>query len=160
MPFAGYKDFAACVRANADKDNPEGYCGEIQRRVEKRVGITKVDEAKQQVFGWSSLSEVAGHPAVDLQDDIIEPAELEKAVYSFVMDGGFSGAMHEGVAKGRVIESVVFTPEKLRAMGFEGESFTRHWLGVQFSDPATFAKCKSGEFTGFSIQGSGVRVEV
>jgi len=34
MPFAGYKDFADCLRKNQDKKNPEAYCGFIKHRVE------------------------------------------------------------------------------------------------------------------------------
>jgi hypothetical protein len=33
-PFAGYEDFAACVAANQDKDDPEAYCGSIKHKVE------------------------------------------------------------------------------------------------------------------------------
>jgi Zn finger protein HypA/HybF involved in hydrogenase expression len=33
-PFAGYKDFDACVAANQDKDSPERYCGKIKHQVE------------------------------------------------------------------------------------------------------------------------------
>lgn len=33
-PFAGYKDFAACVAANKDKGDPEAYCGSIKHKVE------------------------------------------------------------------------------------------------------------------------------
>ena len=36
MPFAGYKNFDACVAANKDKDNPEAYCAVIQKKVEKK----------------------------------------------------------------------------------------------------------------------------
>lgn len=32
-PFAGYDNFEDCVRQNQDKDDPEAYCGEIQRKV-------------------------------------------------------------------------------------------------------------------------------
>jgi hypothetical protein len=35
MPFAGYADFAACVAANSDKDDPAAYCGVIKAKVEK-----------------------------------------------------------------------------------------------------------------------------
>lgn len=35
MPFAGYKDFDECVRKNKDKKDPEAYCAEIKKRVEK-----------------------------------------------------------------------------------------------------------------------------
>lgn len=34
-PFAGYQDFDDCVARNADKENPQGYCASIMRRVEK-----------------------------------------------------------------------------------------------------------------------------
>lgn len=37
-PFAGYENFAACVRENQDKDDPEAYCGYIQNRVEGKGG--------------------------------------------------------------------------------------------------------------------------
>ena len=36
MPFAGYKDFADCVKKNHKKRNPKAYCAEIQRRSEKK----------------------------------------------------------------------------------------------------------------------------
>lgn len=42
-PFAGYKDFAACVAANSDKGDPNAYCGKIYHEVEgksKNVGPT------------------------------------------------------------------------------------------------------------------------
>lgn len=34
MPFAGYQNFAACIRANQDKKNPNAYCGSIMHAVE------------------------------------------------------------------------------------------------------------------------------
>ena len=39
MPFAGYKDFAACVAANKSKDNPKAYCASIERKI---IGKTKM----------------------------------------------------------------------------------------------------------------------
>jgi len=34
-PFAGFKDFDACVSANQDKDNPSAFCAFLKDRVEK-----------------------------------------------------------------------------------------------------------------------------
>ena len=34
MPFAGYNNFAACIRANRNKRNPQAYCGAIMHEVE------------------------------------------------------------------------------------------------------------------------------
>ena len=36
MPFAGYKNFADCVRKNKDKSDPEAYCGYIKHKVEDK----------------------------------------------------------------------------------------------------------------------------
>ena len=33
MPFGKYKDFAACVAANRDKENPEAYCAQLHKNV-------------------------------------------------------------------------------------------------------------------------------
>lgn len=35
MPFAGYQDFADCVRKNSDKSDPKAYCAVIQRKAEE-----------------------------------------------------------------------------------------------------------------------------
>lgn len=43
MPFAGYEDFDDCVAKNKDKDDPKGYCAEIQRRSEKRYKLVFLD---------------------------------------------------------------------------------------------------------------------
>jgi hypothetical protein len=37
MPFAGYTDFADCRRKNADKRNPDAYCGAIKHRTEDKA---------------------------------------------------------------------------------------------------------------------------
>lgn len=34
MPFAGYSNFAACIRANRGKKNPNAYCGSIMHAIE------------------------------------------------------------------------------------------------------------------------------
>lgn len=36
MPFAGYKDFAQCVKKARGKKNPKAYCGAIKHRTEDR----------------------------------------------------------------------------------------------------------------------------
>ena len=48
-PFADYKDFADCVAKNADKDDPEAYCGKIKHQVEdKQVG----QDGREPISGW------------------------------------------------------------------------------------------------------------
>lgn len=48
-PFGGdceYADFPACVRANQDKDDPEGYCAELMRQTEEHCakGLLPVEK--------------------------------------------------------------------------------------------------------------------
>ena len=40
-PFAGYKDFDACVNANSDKDDPKAYCAAIMQATEKALTADK-----------------------------------------------------------------------------------------------------------------------
>lgn len=36
MPMGEYSSFAACVKANQDKDDPKAYCGSIYWKTEGR----------------------------------------------------------------------------------------------------------------------------
>ena len=129
--------------------------------------IAKVLDEHRQVFGFASIAlNVNGHLVEDLQDDMIEPDDLEKAAYDFVLDFRETGEMHRGAAKGKLIDSMVFTPEKMRAiekaLGKPEGSLdipTRWWVGFQV-DPHTFEKVKRGEYKMFSIQGSVQRERV
>jgi Putative phage serine protease XkdF len=141
----------------------EGKAVRIANAAAQRVGkIAKVDAAQGLVYGWASVVDDHGAPLEDLQGDVIEPAELEGAMVDFMQHHRAAGEMHKGADKGTVIESVVFTPEKMRAMGFPdaliGEIPTGAWIGVQL-DPrsTTFAKVQSGELAMFSIQGHAAR---
>jgi hypothetical protein len=123
--------------------------------------IAKTDEAQGLVYGWANIIATAdGQLIEDSQGDLIEPAELEKAAVDFMLHHRATGEMHEGDAVGSVIEAFVSSPDKLRAMGFPDEvaKVAPHglWIGVKVP-PLTFAKVKSGQYQGFSIQGTAER---
>lgn len=124
--------------------------------------IVKVDEERQYVFGWASVSIAKnGEMVEDSQGDVIELPELEEAAYHFSLDFGLSGAMHLGEAVGSLIESFVVTPEKLAALGLAADVLPYGWwVGFHIEDYETFAKIKKGEYSMFSIQGQAVREEV
>lgn len=124
--------------------------------------IAKADVPAQNIFGWASVVAKGGEPVVDLQGDIIEPDELEKAVYDFVLDWRESGDQHDGgPVRGRVIESMVFTDDKLAALGLaKGDLPTGWWLGVHVDDVDLFEKVRSGERPAFSIEGQAIREPV
>lgn len=127
------------------------------------TAVAKVDEAQQNVFGWASVvTKADGTVVEDHQGDIIDPAELEHAAYQFMQDSRASGQDHDGQpTDGEVIESMVMTTEKARAMGIpDGAVPTGWWLGVHIPDATAFAKARSGERAFFSIEGTAIREPV
>jgi hypothetical protein len=123
--------------------------------------ITKMDAAQRLVFGWAMISKTAaGVLVTDLQGDQIEPEDLEKAAYEFVLNKRAAGEMHTGNAQGQLVESIVFTPEKMAKMGIpEGVLPSAHWVGFLLT-PELFKKVQNGTRMMFSIQGDAERVPV
>ena len=119
----------------------------------KTANIAHTDH--NQVFGWASVIITKdGEIVDDLQGHSIPVPELEAAVYEFVKEHRGSGEVHEGPDQGFLIESMVFTPEKLARLGIKkGVLPVGWWVGFQMS-PAVFAKVKSGKYRMFSIQGA------
>lgn len=59
MPFAGYKNFAACVSANRDKNDPEAYCGSIMHAVEDK-GVQPTYEINTRIRKYGD-TDATGH---------------------------------------------------------------------------------------------------
>lgn len=59
MPFGSrceFPDFAACVRANRDKDDPQAYCAELMRRTEDRCSRVAIRAEVRQRAGTALAS--------------------------------------------------------------------------------------------------------
>lgn len=126
--------------------------------------ITKADEDKRLVFGWANVATRANGDVIqDWQNDIVTPEELEKSAYQYVLDFRDGGEEHmQGLRKKcRMVESVVFTEEKLKAMGIPlGTVPLGWWIGFYVDDDSAWEKVKNGTYTQFSIEGSGKRKPV
>lgn len=127
--------------------------------------ISKMDSDKRQVFGWASVIEVDGKPVVDLQQDIMELEEIEKAAYDYVVKSRKGGHQHqrsgeEPLHVSDMIESFVVTPEKKEQLGLPAEMPTGWWVGFQVNDDEVWKAVKDGKLPGFSIHGSGTRTPV
>ena len=82
------------------------------------VTITKKDDEKQYAFGWAKIAvTVDGEQLVDRQEDLVASEDLEETAYKFVEFYREAGEMHERGGAGILIESIVFTAEKMRVMG-------------------------------------------
>lgn len=126
--------------------------------------IKKTDPDKQLVFGWASISkDIKGDLLEDYQGDIIEPDELEKAAYNFVLNFGDTGERHdpEMRKKGKLVASLVFTDDVKKALGIPEETLPTGWfVGFHIEDSDTWEKVKKGEYKMFSIEGRGTREPV
>ena len=123
--------------------------------------ITKSDNDRHLAFGWASVSIRAdGELIEDWQGDVIAPCELEEAAYEYVRLYGEGGEMHERGGVAVLIESVVFTQEKMVAMGIQtGTLPIGWWIGFKVIDPGVWEKVKDGTYTMFSIEGEAERIE-
>lgn len=126
--------------------------------------IVKSDEDKRLVFGWALVSATSdGQQIIDHQGDIVDQDELEEGAYEYVLN--FRDAGEEHIAglrkKARMVESVVFTEEKLKAMGIPlGTVPYGWWIGFYVDDDTTWERIKDGTYKMFSIEGRAIREPV
>ena len=132
--------------------------------MENAFEIKKSDNDKQYVFGWANVSiRKNGEQIEDYQGDMIDPEELESAAYEHVLKFRSAGERHDPNFrnKGKLIESVVFTKEKLDAMGIpEGTVPLGWWVGYHIDDKEAWEKIKKGEYRMFSVEGQAQREPV
>lgn len=137
----------------------------IDGKVEKTsFHITKADDDKRLVFGWALVSATSdGQQIIDHQGDIVDQDELEEGAYEYVLNFRDAGEEHIGSLrkKARMVESVVFTEEKLKAMGIpQGTVPYGWWIGFYVDDDKTWELIKNGTYKMFSIEGKAVREPV
>lgn len=130
--------------------------------IKGRFKIMKSDDEKMLAFGWANVSmRIDGELIEDWQADIIEPEELENAAYEYVLLYREGGEMHERGGAAVLIESVVFTEEKMQAMGIPAGTLpVGWWIGFKVTDKDVWEKVKDGTYPMFSIEGEAERVEV
>jgi hypothetical protein len=170
----GYSKSKAAAISNAqwNKRHGKGAKNLASTRVTKAEAIegviSKVDEDKQLVYGWMYVTHNRdGEVVVDKSGDFIDEIdELDEAVVDFVLHTRVGGIDHardgdSPVQASRLVESIVFTPEKIDALGLQpGDLPTGWWAGWKVDDPGVWDDVKSGRYKSFSIHGSGLREPV
>lgn len=149
------KKFSDIVRVPKARESP------VQKK-KQTFKIAKSDDEQMLAFGWANISiRSDGEVIEDWQEDIIEPADLENAAYEFVRLYREGGEMHERGGVATLVESVVFTEEKCKAMGIpEGTLPVGWWIGFKVLDKDVWEKVKDGTYSMFSIEGEAERKEV
>lgn len=116
---------------------------------------------QQIVFGWANVTlQEDGSLPLDWQGDMIETETLEAAAYNFVLQHGLANQQHEwGTECGWLVESMMFTKDKMQALGIPEGTIPEGWfVGFYIPDPAVYQKVKDGEYNMFSIEGYATRV--
>jgi hypothetical protein len=132
--------------------------------------IAKYDDDQQIVFGWASVSiGKDGKLVVDREGDVIEPDVLETAAYDFVLNSRRGDDLHDEVTKSHLVESMVFTREKMAKMGLtfldagvrkSDTPVCMWWTGFYVPDASDWSAIKLGKRAAFSIGGFATREEI
>jgi hypothetical protein len=130
--------------------------------------ICKLDDDERTVFGWAYVTHnELGQLNVDKSGEYIDdPDELAHAAYDFVLESRSGGREHARTGNSHVvhstmIESMMFTPEKLEKMGVpEGVLPVGWWVGFKVHDDDTWQGVKDGRWKSFSIHGRGSKSAV
>jgi hypothetical protein len=137
---------------------------EKEAEVEVAAGdIIKTDPAKRLVFGWAYVThDKDGNLNIDKSGDFADDIEeIEKSAYDYVLRSRKGDADHTSVATSDLVESIVFTPEKIEKMGLPAGSIPHGWwIGFKVQDDETWARVERKELTSFSIHGKGTRAKV
>lgn len=123
--------------------------------------IVSKDDDQRLVFGWANIAtNEDGHVVVDRQGDWTTVDELEKAAYDYVLNSRDGGVQHLTKGVATVVESMVFTKDKLSKLGIpEGTVPEGWWIGFRIHDDDVWAGVKKGDYPDFSIHGSGRRTK-
>lgn len=162
-PWAIYGAVAKRVESMlADYD--DDYLAELEKQWKGKPTYTatsfkadvKVAKSfKNYVFGWANVSiRKDGTQIEDMQGHLIDVDDLEDAAYEFVLKSYGSGDMHLTSDMGDLIESMVFTREKMDRMGIPSGTIPEGWwVGFKLS-PEHAELVRSGKRSMFSIEGS------
>jgi hypothetical protein len=117
--------------------------------------IAKADDSRQRLFGWASIAvQKDGTPLLDLQGDLIDIEDLEEAWYEYVQSSGELNFQHSGPVRGHLIEAMVFTPDKIAALGLPPDSMPQGaWVGFHLPESDDYQLVKHQGFFMFSIEG-------
>lgn len=122
--------------------------------------VAKLSDELGLVFGWALTTKANGVDYFDLQGDAILEDDLIKIAAEWMSDGGAADTMHDREQDGRAVFCMPMTTEVAKAVYGEsigGELGTYGLLVAIKPSAEDFAKFKTGELTGFSIDGTGVR---
>jgi hypothetical protein len=120
------------------------------------------NEELQMLFGWTYVAQRPdGEMVIDHSGEFVKEEnfeDLENATYIFNIAYRQADIRHSCVAKGILIESVVMTKEKQKAMGIpEGIVPLGVWQGYWFPDKDDWSEIRKMKSPMYSLYGSAVK---
>ena len=120
------------------------------------------DNSQHLLFGWAYIAKDKNNEQmIDHSGEFVKEADfvdLETAIYAFNMAFRDSDIRHSCVAKGTLVESMVFTKEKMEKMGIpEGIVPLGVWVGFHFSDDEDWNEIRKMSSPMFSLFGSATK---
>ena len=143
------------VRRKGDRGEIARKANALRKQIEKSNAtrfcpILKADEEKRIVYGI-----VLEPHTVDLQGDVLGVDTIEEAAHKYLTASRTVGDGHSHKADAEVVESYL-APADYKLGGQDISKGT--WvMGVRILDSALWQMVKNGEYTGFSIGGTGTR---
>lgn len=145
----------AAIRLVKRKGAPEEMEATLHARV---VKWTEGDDPLLYCWAFTCTDE-NGQPYHDLQGDAITP-DFIKAAEAFMAAGGAVDEMHDGEQKSKIAFAYPMDPDIAKAMLGEAAGAAVKQSGLMVAiRPTTeqLAKVRSGDYTGVSIAGTGIR---
>lgn len=134
----------------ADVEKGDGDVETVEKSYE--VTFAKVDGDRQLVTGV-----VLEPDTVDAHGDVVSREEIEQAAHRFLVRSRLVGLQHRRRAPAEVVESYI-APRDFELGG--GRVKEGSWvMTVHVKDADLWKAIKEGRYTGFSIGGTGVRVD-
>lgn len=138
------------IKITIHKDKKEKEVMSKQVDIKKEFPILKRDDEKRLITGVVLEPEVE-----DAHGDVISEEEVEDAAHDFMMKSRVIGLQHKELGPVEVVESFI-TKEAMK-IGDEPVVKGAWVMTVKVHDDSVWESVKKGEFTGFSIGGTGMR---
>lgn len=131
---------------------------DVEQPIKMSEILIKSDE-NNLIFGWSYVRETKeGKQVIDHSGEFTKAEnfkDMELATYAYNLAYRQADRQHDLIPKGYLIESIVFTKEKMEKMGIpEGIVPESVWMGFYFPDDNDYQEIKKMEHPMFSMYGS------
>ncbi len=117
------------------------------------ISVTNVDDELGLVFGWGMITGLNGEDYYDTDNQHISSDMMLKATTGFMQSERVSNDSHTTSDIGQVIHSFPLSKEIAESMGVVSK--INGWMVAVKPSAEILEKFKSGEYTGFSVEGKG-----